>query len=422
MRNRRVVITGIGVISPAGNTVNEFWKNVISGKSMIHKSLEFDNSNFSTTLIGQVTDFDVKNQIKNKKLRKMLQRGEMFAIAASGNAIRDSRIIDYDEYRMGLYLGCTKEFGKYELVEDAFDEAMNEEGVIDSTLFGKKASDTIPPLIILESIPNACIEYISEIHNIKGSNTHFMTTGVSSTQAIGTAFYSISNGDCDYALSGGFDSLSDILSYATFNSVELMTSDKEDFHGPFDKYRNGFVLGEGSGMLLLEEYEHAKNRNAEIYAEIVGYASNAEAKNLVGLEESGNSLEKCIVDALNNAGISNKDVNYINSYASGTVVGDLSEARAINAVFNNNPNVQVSSIKGAIGHLIGASGGVETIATALAVKNDVIPPTASLTTKDENCKINHVIGRCIDQKVECAIKISRGMGGQNAVLVLKKVV
>lgn len=420
MKNRRVVITGIGTVSPAGNSVEEFWKNILSGKTMIHKSDSFGNANFSTKLIAEVDGFDAKKHIKNKKLRRMLQRGELFAIAASSEAVSDSGLVNYDAYEAGLYLGCTKEFGKYSLIEEAFNEALTDEGVIDSALFGEHAGDTIPPLIILESIPNACINYISEEFKLKGPNTHFMTTGVSGTQAIGTAYNAIKNGDCNFSLAGGFDSLNDILSYATFNSVELMTSCKEKFRGPFDKFRNGFVVGEGSGILVLEELEHAQKRNASIYAEIVGYASNTEAKSLVGLDESGESLANCINLALKNAGIKQECVDYVNAYASGTQVGDLSETRAIKNVFKERETLLVSSIKGTIGHLIGASGGVETIATILAVKNNIVPPTVCLSDLDEECNLDYVTGSSRKKEVNYAVKISRGMGGQNAVLVLKK--
>lgn len=420
MKKRRVVITGIGMVSPAGNSIEECWENILSGKTMIHESDSFGCANFSTKLIAEVVGFDEKKHIKNKKLRRMLQRGEQFAIAAASEAVRDSGLEDYDAYEAGLYLGCTKEFGKYSLVEDAFNEALTDEGIIDSALFGEHAGDTIPPLIILESIPNACIDYISEEFQLKGPNTHFMTTGVSSTQAIGTAYNAIKNGDCNLSLAGGFDSLNDILSYATFNSVELMTSCKEKFRGPFDKFRSGFVVGEGSGILVLEEMEHAKKRNAIIYAEIVGYASNTEARSLVGLEESGKSLADCISFALENAEIQQGCIDYVNAYASGTQVGDLSETRAIKSVFKKREDLLVSSIKGTVGHLIGASGAVETIATILAIKNNIVPPTVCLNDLEEECDLNYVIGSSRKKEVNYAVKISRGMGGQNAVLVLKK--
>lgn len=420
MENRRVVITGIGAISPAGNSIEDFWRNILSGKTMIHKSDNFDDANFSTNLIAEVEEFDVKKHISNKKLRRMLQKGEMYAMAAAKEAISDSGLKDYDAYEIGLFLGCTKEFGKYSLVEEAFNESLVADGKIDSVLFGKSAGDTIPPLIILESIPNACIDYISEEFNIKGPNTHFMTTGVSSTQAIGTAFTAIKNGDCNISVAGGFDSLNDILSFATFNSVELMTSCREQFRGPFDQYRNGFVLGEGSGILILEELEHARSRKAKIYAEVIGYASNTEAKSLVGLDEKGDSLAQCINLALENANVNADLIDYVNAYASGTQIGDLSETRAIKSVFHLNKDLAVSSIKGTIGHLIGASGGVETIATVLAIKNNTIPPTVSLYEFDDELDLDYVPDSPREKEVNFAIKISRGMGGQNAVLVLKK--
>lgn len=421
MQKRRVVITGIGTISPAGNSVEEFWQNILKGETRIHKSEKFGDANFSTKLIAEVEGFDPQKQITNKKLRRVLQRGEMYVIAAATEAMKDAGITEYDAYEAGLFLGCTKEFGKYSLVEEAFTESVNEEGVIDSVLFGEKAADSMPPLIILESIPNACIEYVSELFDLKGPNTHFMTTGVSGTQAIGTAYQAVKNGDCTFSVAGGFDSLTDILSYATFNSVELMTSHTEEFHGPFDKNRNGFVVGEGSGVLILEELEHAKKRNAKIYAELVGYATNNEAKSLVGLEEQGTSLKECMITALKEANVCPAEVDYINAYASGTKVGDLSETRAIKSVFADYVDkICVSSIKGTIGHLIGASGGVETIATVLAVKNNKIPPTAALKDFDEECNLNYVPNQCVEKNVNCALKISRGMGGQNAVLLLKK--
>lgn len=419
---KRVVITGMGCVTPAGNDIHEFWNSICNHETKIKASSHYYLDKFSTNMLAEVDNYNPEISIKNKKIRRMLQRGEMFGISAAAMAIEDSGIQYYNEDDAGLFLGCTKEFCDYNLIEEVFNKAVDKNGEMLSVLFAEAANEYMPPLIILQSIPNACIEYISELFKLKGANAQFMTTGTSSIQAIGSAYQSIKSGECTIALAGGFDSLKDKVNFASFDSVELMAVSKNKFFGPFDKKRSGFALGEGAGVLFLEEYEQAMKRGAHIYAEIASYYTNMEAKKLIGLEKDGISLKICITKAINLAGIDCKSIDYINAYAAGTWVGDLSETTAIKNAFGRDCNkVSISSIKGTIGHLIGGSGSVELIATALAIENNTIPPTRSVYEVDELCDLDYTIGKKGEKIVNYAAKISRGMGGQNAVIILKKV-
>jgi 3-oxoacyl-[acyl-carrier-protein] synthase II len=423
MKTKRVVITGMGTINPLGNDVESFLDNLFTGKNSIKEKEEFNSSKFFTSLVSEVVNFKLKDHIPDRKIRKLLNRGEGFVISAATQAIENSHILeskDFPDTQFGLFLGCTKEFAPFESVFEALQQSINEDDDIDSVKFGDVAPEQIQPLIILESIPNACIEYISELFSLKGENTQFMTNGVASTQAIGSGYLSIKFGRSVAALCGGFDSLTDKLNFASFDSLGLLTSNRNNFKGPFDCYRDGFVMGEGAGMLVLEDFEHAKKRGATIYAEITGYSSNMETTNILSLEESGESLVYCLEDTLKRASLSKSDVSFVSAYASGTKIGDKSELNAIAKVFDGH-KISISAIKGALGHLVGASGAVESIAALGSLQKGNIPPNVNISNLDNpypNISINLKAENVNSRK--SVIKISRGMGGQNAVLVFRK--
>lgn len=418
MREKRVVVTGIGTVNPLGNNYDEFITNLFDGKNGICIDDCLQSSGVETNLLARVKDFKIKKQIPNKKMRKLLNDGEGYALASAIQAIEDSLILterDIAKEDFGIFLGCTKEFAPFDHITESLESSL-ENGVINSKKFGEVAPYTIQPLIILESIPNACIEYVSELFDIEGDNLQLMNNGVASTQAIGLGYKSIVRGDSIAALCGGFDSLTEILNIASFDGLGLLTSQKDSFSGPFDKERNGFVMGEGAGMLVLEEYEHAKNRGAKIYAEIKGYYSNHEGNTFLDLDPEGIVLSKCIVEALKNSNTELDDIGFINCYSSGTELGDLSELNAINSLFDKD--IYLSANKGALGHLIGGSGSVETIATIASLNKQEIPKNFINQVDNPFSQIK-IESEAVKIKGKSAIKVSRGMGGENTVLVLE---
>lgn len=418
MQERRVVVTGVGTVNPLGNCYDEFIDNLFEGKCAISSDELLEYSGIETNLLARVKDFKLRKYLQNKKMRKLLNDGEGYALTSAIQAMDDSSILfesDIAKEDFGIFLGCTKEFAPFERITEALEDSL-EDGVISSRKFGRVAPNTIQPLIILESIPNACIEYISELFDIGGDNLQIMTNGVAGTQAIGLGYKSIIRGDSTAALCGGFDSLTETLNIAAFDSLGLLTNQKDNFSGPFDKDRDGFVMGEGAGMLVLEEYNHAKKRGAKIYAEIKGYYSNHEGNTFLDIDPNGSGLSECIVGALRESEVAIDNIGFVNCYSSGTKLGDLSELNAINTLFEND--IYLSVNKGALGHLIGASGAVETIATIASLKKQEIPnnlikcaenPFPQIKIETEKIQINS----------KYAIKISRGMGGENAVLVLE---
>lgn len=418
MVKKRVVITGVGTVNPLGNNYDEFIKNLFEGKNAISVDDFLESSGIETNLLALVKDFKLRKHLPNKKMRKLLNNGEGYGLVSAIQAMNDSLILserDIAKEDFGIFLGCTKEFAPFDRITESL-EASLEDGVVNAKRFGEVAPYTIQPLIILESIPNACIEYVSELFDIGGDNLQVMTNGVASTQAIGLGYKSILRGDSTAALCGGFDSLTETLNIAAFDSLGLLTNQRDYFSGPFDKDRNGFVMGEGAGMLVLEEYEHARNRGAKIYAEITGYYTNHEGNTFLDIDPEGKELSECINGALQESNVPIESIGFINCYSSGTKIGDSSELNAINSLFDSD--IYLSANKGAFGHLIGASGAVETIATIASLNRNEIPE--NLIKKVDNPFPNLKIET---QKVKIsgrnAIKISRGMGGENTVLVLK---
>ncbi len=411
MARRRVVITGLGLISPVGNSVEEGWRNIVAGVSGIAPITRFDTSSFPVQFAGEVKNFDITQYISAKDARRM-DRFIHYGLAAGMQAVRDAGLDQEgaaDPERIGVAIGSG--IGGLPLIEETKDE-YNVAGV-------RKVSPFFVPGSIINMISgNLSIEY-----GFKGPNLAIVTACTTGTHSIGEAARIIEYGDADVMIAGGAESTVSPLGMGGFCAARALSTRNDDpatASRPWDKDRDGFVLGEGAGVLVLEEYEHAKARGAKIYAEVAGYGMSADAYHITAPNMDG--PRRSMVNALKNAGVAPADVQYVNAHGTSTPLGDKNESDAIKAAFGNAArNIVVNSTKSMTGHLLGGAGGVESLFTVLAIHHQISPPTINIFNQDPECDLDYCANKARPMKIEVALKNNFGFGGTNGSLVFKRV-
>lgn len=413
MSKRKVAITGLGIISPVGNTVSEAWENVIAGKSGITRITRFDVSDFSSKIAGEVNGFDITEYLSAKEARRMdifIQYG----MAAAIQAIRDAGISDvsgFNAERIGVNIGSG--IGGLPMIENT-DAAYHAGG-----------PRKISPFFIPSTIINMVAGNLSIMFGYKGPNLAIVTACTTATHCIGSSARMIEYGDADIMVCGGTESCVTPLAVGGFASARALSSNNDDpaaASRPWDLKRDGFVLGEGAGILVLEEMEHARKRGAKIYAELAGFGMSADAHHMTAPCEDGEGAARCMTNALSDAQMHTGELHYINAHGTSTPLGDIAETIAVKRCFGEHAkNLAVSSTKSMTGHLLGAAGGVEAIFSALAVYHQIAPPTINLDDPDPACDLDYVPNSAREMKIDAALSNSFGFGGTNGTLVFRKI-
>ena len=410
--SNRVVITGLGVISPVGTGKDVFWKSLLEGKNGLDKINRFDASEYKSQIAGEVKDFDPADYM-DKKEAKRIDRYAQFAVAAAKMAVEDAKLdLEAEDCdRIGTFVGSG--IGGIETMHGQYEK-----------LFDKGPSK-ISPFFIPMMIGNMAAGHVSIALGLKGPSSCVVTACATGTNNIGDAFRVLQRGDADVMVAGGTEASISQAAVAGFCSMKALCTDHNDdpSHAsrPFDANRSGFIMGEGAGIIVMETLEHAEKRGAHIYAEIVGYGANSDAYHITSPAPHGAQAAKCMAKALEDAGLDPSEVDYINAHGTSTHLNDLTETEAIKTVWGEHAkDVSVSSIKSMTGHLLGAAGGIECIATALAVENDMLPPTINYETPDEGLDLDYVPNKAKAKAVRAALSNNLGFGGHNACIVLKK--
>lgn len=409
MSRRRVVITGMGVVTPLGNSVDQFWDGLVSGRSGITPLTLFDPAKFDTKFAGQCKEFNAVQWI-DAKLVKRLDRFAQFALASGIDAVKDSGL-DFskeDPYRVGVIIGSGIG-GLLELEQQHV--RLRDKGP------DKISAFTIPKLMV-----NAASGNISIHFGVRGPSTAVATACASATNAMGDALRAIQRDDCDVMITGGSEAAVTELGVGAFNAMHALSTRNdapEKASRPFDRDRDGFVISEGAGVLVFEELEHARRRGADIYAEVLGFGMSADGGHITQPDENGAGAAVAIRNAVQDAGVSLDSIDYINAHGTSTQLGDIAESRAIRNVFGSHADrLAVSSTKSATGHLLGASGGIELVATVLAIRHRTVPPTINLENQDPDCTLDYVPNQARDLPVRRALSNSFGFGGHNAVILI----
>ncbi len=408
---RRVVVTGIGLVTPIGIGVENVWKNLISGKSGIGRITRFDPASLATQIAGEVKDFNPEQFIEKKEIKKM-DTFIQYAIAAAKIAMEDSGI-DMNAIkpeRVGVVVGAG--LGGLPGIEK-YHRILIEEG-----------PKRISPFFIPMVIANLAAGQISIIFGAKGPNSSTSTACAAGAHAIGDSAKYIQLGYADVMIAGGAESTITPLAIAGFNSMKALSTrndEPERASRPFDKDRDGFVMGEGAGIIILEELEHARRRGARIYAEFAGYGLNGDAYHITAPDPEGEGGRRCMEMALEDAGIDPSEVDYINAHGTSTYYNDILETKAIKRLFGEHAKrIMVSSTKSMTGHLLGAAGGVEAAFTVMSIYHEVIPPTINLENPDPECDLDYIPNQAREKRIRVAISNSFGFGGTNACLVFKR--
>jgi len=407
---RRVVVTGIGLVSPLGLGREANESALFEGKSGIGPITHFDASDFPVKFAGEVRDFDAERYIDHKEVKKM-DRFIHFALTSSRYAVEDSgiEITEQNAERVGVMIGVG--LGGLPAIEKYHD------------IYKERGVRKISPFFIPMVISNLASGQVSILFGTKGPNTCVVTACATGTHAIGDAGRLIQYGDADVMIAGGTESTITPLSVGGFNAAKALSTRNDDPQGasrPFDKDRDGFVIGEGAGVVVLEELEHARRRGAKIYAELAGYALNGDAYHITATAPGGEGAARCMRLALANGGINPEEVDYINAHGTSTMA-DATETQAIKTVFGDHAyKLAVSSTKSMTGHLLGAAGGVEAIYTLLAMQRGVLPPTINYHTPDPECDLDYVPNEARDREIRVALSNSFGFGGTNGVVIFRK--
>jgi len=412
MKTRRVVVTGVGAVSPVGNTAEQSWESVINGKSGIGMLTRLDREQFPVSIAAEVKDFDIEQYIERKEARKM-DRFTQYALAASIMAMKDAGLEQIDEelsYRTGVWIGSG--IGGMETHEQQYD------------MFQKRGVRRVSPFFVPMMIPDMASGQVSIHFGAKGINSCSVTACASGTNSIGDAFEVIRRGDADVMISGGAEAPITTMAVAGFsaNKALSLNPDPEKASRPFDANRDGFIIGEGAGIVILEEYEHAVARGAKIYAEIVGYGSTGDAHHITAPAPGGEGAARAMKQALDKAEADYSKVHYINAHGTSTPYNDEFETEAIKTVFGDHANhIAISSTKSMTGHLLGAAGGLEAIFAVKSIAESIVPPTINYETPDPSCDLDYVPNTARKMDIEYAMSNSLGFGGHNASLVFKKV-
>lgn len=407
---RRVVVTGMGAITPIGNTVEEFWDSIKEGIVGIDEITKFDTTDFKVKLAAEVKDFAAKERLDFKAAKRM-EPFSQYAVAAAKEAYQDAglNMEEEDPFRIGVIVGSG--IGSLQVAEREYEKILT------------KGPSRVNPLMVPLMISNMAAGNIAIYLGLKGKCTSVTTACATGTHSIGDALRAIQYGDADVMLAGGAESAICSLSVSGFTNLTALTTSTDPKRAsiPFDKDRSGFVIGEGAGVVVLEELEHAKKRGAKIYAEIAGYGATCDAYHITAPAEDGTGAAKAMELAITDANMTTEDVDYINAHGTSTHHNDLFETRAIKQVFGDAvSNVIVNSTKSMTGHLLGAAGGIEFIVCVKSIEEGFIHQTMGLETPDEECDLNYAIGAPIQKPVRCALSNSLGFGGHNATLLVKE--
>jgi 3-oxoacyl-[acyl-carrier-protein] synthase II len=414
MSRRRVVVTGLGCVSPVGNTVSEAWANILAGKSGIDLITRFDASNFSCKIAGEVKGFDLESYITAKEARAM-DSFIHYGIAAAHQAVVDSGLPVGDALdeetanRIGCIIGSG--IGGLPMIEETHAEYVS------------RGPRRISPFFVPASIINMIAGHVSMRFGFKGPNLAVVTACTTGLHCIGEAARKIEYGDADVIVAGGSEATVSPLGVGGFAAMRALSTRNDDpstASRPWDKDRDGFVLGEGAGVMVLEEYEHAKARGAKIYAELSGYGMSADAGHMTAPSMDG--PRRAMVNALRNAGLNSDQVDYLNAHGTSTPLGDVNETHAIKAALGNHAQkTVVNSTKSMTGHLLGGAGGIESVFTVLAVHHQKSPPTINIFNQDPECDLDYCANTARDMKIDVAMKNNFGFGGTNGTLVFRRV-
>ncbi|ALN86705.1 beta-ketoacyl-ACP synthase II [Lysobacter capsici] len=410
--NRRVVVTGLGLVSPLGNDVVSSWDGIVNGRSGIGPITHFDPALFTTRIAGEVRNFDITNYGVSSKDAKKMEEFIHYGVAASLMALQDAGITvdDSNAERIGALIGS----GIGGLL-----------GIEEQTIkYHEGGPRKISPFYVPSTIINMLPGQVSLLTGIKGPNFSAVSACATSNHSIGMAMRMIQYGDADVMVAGGAERGSSPTSVGGFCSMKAMSTRNDDpIHAsrPWDKERDGFVLGDGAGILVLEEYERAKARGARIYCELAGFGASSDAFHMTAPSENGEGPARCMVSALKDAGLNPEDVDYLNAHGTSTPLGDLAETLAMKRAFGDHAyKMMVSSTKSMTGHLLGAAGGAEAIFSVLALHHDIIPPTINLDEPGEGCDLDYVPNTARQVKIDVAMSNGFGFGGTNGTLVFKR--
>ncbi|MBS4096515.1 MAG: beta-ketoacyl-ACP synthase II [Sulfuricella sp.] len=412
MSKRRVVVTGLGILSPVGNTVSQAWENILAGKSGITRITRFDASTFASQVAGEVKDFDVTQFLSAKEARRM-DFFIHYGMVAAMEAIKDAGIVvtEQNAERIGVNIGSG--MGGLPMIEDTH------------TTYMEGGARKISPFFVPGTIINMVAGNISIMYGFKGPNLAMVTACSTATHCIGDSARMIEYGDADIMIAGGAESTITPLAVGGFSSARALSTRNDDpatASRPWDKGRDGFVMGEGAGILVLEEYEHAKARGAKIYCEVPGFGMSADANHMTAPCEDGSGAARCMHNALRVAGINADQVDYVNAHGTSTPLGDLAETKAVKLCFGDHAGkLVVNSTKSMTGHLLGAAGGVEAVFSALSIHHQVSPPTINIFEQDPECDLDYVANTAREMKIDVALSNSFGFGGTNGTLVFRRI-
>ncbi len=412
MSKRRVVVTGIGLVSPVGSSIPTAWDNLVNGRSGISMIDRFDTTDFAVKFAGLVRDFDADEYITKKDQKKM-DTFVHYGIAAGMQALKDSglEVTEENAERIGVAIGSG--------IGGIFGIEKTHAALL------KGGPRKISPFFIPSSIINMISGNFSIMHGMKGPNISIVTACTTGTHNIGDSARMIAYGDADVMIAGGAEMASTPLGMGGFAAARALSTRNDDPEGasrPFDVDRDGFVLADGAGVVLLEEYEHAKARGAKIYCELAGYALNSDAYHMTQPSEGGEGAARCMKLALNDAGMNAGDIDYINTHGTSTPAGDVAETKAVKAAFGDHAyKMAISSTKSMTGHMLGAAGGAEAVFSVLAIRDQIIPPTINLTNPDPECDLDYVPNTARETKIESVLSNSFGFGGTNGTLVFRKI-
>ncbi len=426
---RRVVITGLGVVAPNGIGKDAFWSACVNGRSGISRISAFDASSFPIKVAGEVKDFDPMPFVpeSSRKSLKIMGRAARFGLGAAGLAVIDSALEFSRENpeKIGVCMGGGVVPIDMAEIMPLLMQVADEKGNFDLNRLDPRNGTPLFPLWLLKYLPNMVSAHISMAFNAQGPNSTITTACVAGTQAVGEGFRMVARGEIDVCFAGGADSRLDpllLMAYTALGTLSRANLPPEEVSRPFDRLRDGFVLGEGAGVLILEEYEHAHERGAKIYAEVLGFGSSFDAYSITKPDPQGNGGARAIRNALQEARVNPDDIGYVNAHGTSTRLNDVMETSAVKNVMGHKARkVPISSIKSMIGHSIGASGAVEAVALAMTLSDGVAPPTINLTNPDPACDLDYVPNVARDYAPKIGLSTSFGFGGQNGALVMKAI-
>lgn len=426
---RRVVVTGLGVVAPNGVGKDEFWDACVQGRSGVRQIESFDASSFPIRIAGEVRDFDPAPFIPDsmRKSLKVMGRAARFGVGAAGLALQDSGVSMENENpeRVGVVVGTGIVPVDVPEIMPLLSRVVTEDGTFDLARLDPNNSTPLFPLWLLRLLPNMIGAHISMMFNAQGPNSTVTTACVAGTQAVGEGFRLVARGDADVVIAGGSDSRLDPLLLMAYTALGTLSRRQdlppEQVSRPFDRLRDGFVLGEGAGMLVLEDLDRARRRGAKVYAEVLGFGSSFDAYSIIKPDPDGKGAARAIRNALEEARVDPSEIGYINAHGTSTRLNDSMETAAVKKVFGESHarTIPISSIKSMIGHSIAASGAIEAVALAMSLSESVVPPTINLTHPDPNCDLDCVPLTARDHDHRLALSTSFGFGGQNGALVMR---